>query len=925
MKFSNKILLIFLGFLLGIGTLLSLFLYNAATRTTELEITAHLQAQARYGIDKIDRLLFERSADVHVMAKDPYLIENLDKPDLLTARLLHYRNAHRFYLSISIYDSQRTKIADTSGLEIGQVVEENIWTKHVYGQKQLSIGEYIHVTEHAAIMVFAAPILDLHNNILGAMVAKMNTDLMYQVLGQLDFRTEDSEQIHIDLIDKQGFILYSNHHAQNELHKIDLNNLAHLNDHFYTYAHQKGYLSFKGNDWTLIAHLPIEQAFSSIFDMRNRAIVIGIVLLVISTVGVIAFSRQLIIPIQSLEKCAIKLGQGDFSVRAPILSSDEIGHLTRTFNQMAQLLEQQVSQMQEFKTIFDISADMIFVFEANTKQFIYVNQAASMQTSHEIEALLRMTPFDLLPTDKYIETKTLFKDLDQNKTSIFLYETNMLRQDGTIFPVEILIQHVQLNLYESHYISIARDITERKQTEQALQQAKEKAERANQTKTVFLSNMSHELRTPLNGILGYTQILKLDETLQERQREGINIIHRSGEYLLTMINDILDLSKIETDRLEVHNAEFQLPKLLQNIVELFQLRVQQKGIQFICNPSSDLPQIVLADETRLRQALVNILNNALKSTEQGEIRLEVYRITDSVIRFTVQDTGIGVSSQDIQQILNPFKQINARGFEIEGAGLGLTITKKIIDLMQGEFNIDSQLGQGSRFTIDLALPEIKCTQPHTMFDSSKVVTGYQGRKRVVFVIENEWESSQSLIDILNALGFKVFAFNHYQPAMVQIQETRPDIFISDLTLFIKYVEREKLVQSNIPIIVTAEDMYEYQHDNLDYNALISKPIHIEELLKQLQNALNIKWQYAEPDPAATIAEPQRYKLPQQQACIFYDLGRSGDIMGLIYEAEKLQQDPQFKPLAKQIIQLSKDFDADAVCQLVKPFMEQSAL
>jgi PAS domain S-box-containing protein len=930
MKFSNKILLLFLGSLLGIASFMSFFLYNAATNTTEQEIRAHLQARAVYGIDKIDRLLFERAADVQAMATDPYIVANAntDNTDLLTLRLLHYRNTYKFYLSISIYDKNQAKIADTSGLNIGQAPPDAIWVKRVFEQKKPSTAEDIIVSRQASVMIFAAPIFDMEQNILGAVVAEMNTDLIYQVLGQLNFRHDEMEKIniYIDLIDINNFVLYSNHDPQAVLkEKIDLSDTDHLQDHFYTYAYQEGYLDFEGNSWTLIAHLPREKAFSSIIQLRNQAITMGIILMVIATIAIFIFSRKLIVPIQSLEKFAVQLGEGDFSVRAPILSKDEIGHLTQTFNQMAQLLEQQVSQMQEFKTIFDISADMIFVFETNTQYFIYVNQATAMQTGYELNQLLHMTPYDLLPSSKSSEVHRLFQALQHSETNMHLFETELVRNDNTQFPVEILIQHVQLNDYESHYIAIARDISERKQAESALQHAKNKAERANQTKSVFLSNMSHELRTPLNGILGYTQILKLDDNLSQRQKEGVDIIHRSGEYLLTMINDLLDLSKIDSDTLELHNAEFHLPKLLNNIVELFQLRIQQKEVQFIFNPSAELPQIVLGDEARLRQTLSNILNNAFKSTEQGEIRLEVYPFDDK-IRFTVQDTGVGISQQNIQQVLHPFKQLDARGFEVEGAGLGLTITNKIVDLMQGNFTIDSQLGQGSRVTIDLPLFEIKQeNHPIEQLEDPKTITGYQGDNFTIFVVDDEWESRQTLVEILTALSFNVFSFSHYRQVIEPLQSIQPDVMICDLNLLVKCLKTKGLPIIDIPLIVTAEDMYEHQIDNLDYNALIAKPIHIEELLNQLQKILQINWQYASQNSSEKQVQPELYcQLSPQQANIFYDLGKSGDIMGLIDEAEKLKQEACLIPMAEQIIQLSKDFDADAICQLVEPFTDAAA-
>ncbi len=929
MKFANKILLLVLSFLLGTGILLSLFLYGAATKITEREIKARLHTHAVYGIDKINHLLFERTEDIHIIAKDLHIALNIKHEknnDLFMIRLLHYLNTYKFYLSLSIYDENKVKIADTSNLNIGQVTADRIWVTRVYDEKKPSIAEDIFIDKKTSVMIFAAPILNDENKVLGAVVAKIDTDMIYQVLGQLDFRDKESEKnnVYVDLIDFHGLLLYSNYNTKNILkEKIDLNKLDHLRAHFYTYAHQKGYLDFTGNNWTLIVHLPIEKAFASITQLRNQAISIALILLLLVVIGVSAFSRRLILPIQSLENFAIQLGQGDFSVRAPILSRDEIGHLTRTFNQMAQLLEQQVNQLQEFKKIFDIGADMIFVFEANTAHFIYTNQAVAQQSGYESEVLLHLTPYDLLPIDRYSETKRLLDALIHQENSTHLYESEMLRKDGVRFPVEILVQYVQLNVQESHYIFVARDITERKQTERALKAAKEKAERANQTKTAFLSNMSHELRTPLNGILGYTQILKLDNDLSERQREGIDIIHRSGEYLLTMINDILDLSKIESDNLELHQSEFQLIKLLNNIVDLFKMRVQQKGIQFIFNLSEDLPQMVYADEARLRQALINILGSALKSMEEGEIRLEVYRTMAGTIRFTVHDTGLGISKQNIKMIFNPFNQLDARGFEVERAGLGLTIANKIIKLMQGKFTIESQIGQGSCFTIDLVLEEIRTTIAQPL-PPTETIIGYQGQNFTIFIVDEEWESRQTLVEILLALEFTVHSFSQYREAVTQLEQIQPDVIIADLDLLIKCLKRGDLTITDIPLIVTTENIYEHQQDNLDYNALIAKPIHLEELFTQLQKVLNISWQYDKQHETKSESFTLRdCVLSQQKANIFYDLGRKGDIMGLIDEAEQLEQNPSLASLANQILQLAKDFDTDAICQLVEPFIEQT--
>jgi PAS domain S-box-containing protein len=919
MSFSNKILLLFLTVTLGIGLLLSWFLYHAATQTTALEIKISMQERANYGIDKIDRLLFERAASVRAIAQDPYIRANLTNPQLITTRLQHYRNAHRFYLSISFYNANKIKIADTSGLGIGHQASSDIWTYTVYQQRKISIAEQIQNTRQATTVLFAAPILDENQQVVAAIVTYMDTDSIYQVLGDLHFITSGLEKtdVFIDLIDKNNLLLYSNYRLHRGLNLIlDLTELRTTRQYFYTFAEQQGYLDFAGNKWKLIVHLPSDKAFASIIKLRNQAIYIASILLLIALLIIVSFARRLMRPIQILEQTAQQFGRGDFSVRCSLRSKDEIGDLSNTFNQMADLLEQQISQLGEFKTIFDISVDMIFIFAQDTYNFYHLNQSVSKNLGYSENELFNLTPFDLVPRTNHQTVRNLLQDLANSKMQTCLYETRLLRRDGSSFPAEISVQYVKLK-QNQHYVAIARDISERKQNEELLRQAKQKAELSNQMKTVFLSNMSHELRTPLNGILGYTQILRLEQNLSPQQKQGIDIIHNSGEYLLTMIHDILDLLKMEHGEIELHESDSHLPKLLQHIVELFKLRIQQRNIQFIFSFADDLPLMVMIDEVRLRQILINLLSNALKSTKQGEIRLEVYRF-EHKIRFTVQDTGCGISIHTIKQILSPLQQLDAQGFEIEGAGLGLSITKKIVELMHGKFFIESQPGQGTRFIVDLPLLEIPTSPNPQQFEPTNIIS-YYGPQYTIFIITHDWETRQLLTSALGSINFIVHTFNDYDQAMLPLQHIKPKIIIIELSFLVECLETEHEYLTNI--IVMAEKRYKHHNLNLDYNILI-KPIHLIELLNLLQQKLNLNWQYAD---AATIThEPgieYDFYLSPNQASIIYDLGRSGDVMALMQQAELLKQQPELSVFAEHILQLSREFDSDAICRLVEPFLE----
>ncbi|MEO0987164.1 MAG: ATP-binding protein, partial [Cyanobacteria bacterium J06639_14] len=249
-----------------------------------------------------------------------------------------------------------------------------------------------------------------------------------------------------------------------------------------------------------------------------------------------------------------------------------------------------------------------------------------------------------------------------------------------------------------------------------LKAAKEKADSANRAKSDFLTNMSHELRTPLNGILGYAQVLANANHLTPRDRRGVETIRQCGSHLLGLINDILDLAKIEASKLTLEPTEFHLPSLLQAVVDLISIKIKQKGIALIYQPSDQLPEGIVTDELRLRQVLINLLGNAVKFTETGSITLQVDSLHPSTLkpghcclRFQIIDTGIGISPENQQTLFRAFEQGGDLKKQAEGTGLGLAISQRIIRLMGGNIRVESQPGQGSKFyfTLELALAQQK--------------------------------------------------------------------------------------------------------------------------------------------------------------------------------------------------------------------------
>lgn len=284
-----------------------------------------------------------------------------------------------------------------------------------------------------------------------------------------------------------------------------------------------------------------------------------------------------------------------------------------------------------------------------------------------------------------------------------------------------------------------------------LQKAEKTAQSANRAKSDFLANMSHELRTPLNGILGYAQILKRDKSLTNSQKDNVGIIYQCGDHLLNLINDILDLSKIEARKMELHPTDFHFPEFLQGIAEICRIRADQKGICLIFEQITQLPTGVKADEKRLRQALINLLGNAVKFTETGGVAFKV-GYHEGKIRFQVEDTGVGMASEQLEEIFLPFQQVGDHSRKAEGTGLGLAITRQLVQMMGGKIQVKSTFGKGSIFFFDLDLPEVS-QYADIVKEEQRNIQGFNGYKRKVIVADDRPENRSILVKMLSPLGF----------------------------------------------------------------------------------------------------------------------------------------------------------------------------
>ncbi|MEG4853831.1 ATP-binding protein [Microcoleus sp. B5-D4] len=480
-----------------------------------------------------------------------------------------------------------------------------------------------------------------------------------------------------------------------------------------------------------------------------------------------------------------------------------------------------------------------------------------------------------------------------------------------------------------------------------LKEAKIAADTANHAKSEFLANMSHELRTPLNGILGYSQIMERDKTTTPKQKDAIHIIHQCGSHLLTLINDILDISKIEASKMELDSSSFNFSSFLIGVVEMCRIRAEQKEITFSYQVLNQLPNAVYADEKRLRQVLINLLGNAIKFTEKGGVIFKVGVIgtgEDSdqsqltKIRFHIQDTGIGMAPEQLEKIFLPFEQVGNSQQKAEGTGLGLAIAQKIVQLMGGEIKVESILGQGSIFSFDLELnPSSEfITQPSP--NTSINLTGFKGNKNKILLVDDRLENRGFIRSFLEPLGFKIMEACNGQEGLNKAIDFQPDMIITDLVMPVMdgFEMSRRFRKSSdfkdVILIASSASVFEFDRQNSQEagcNEFLSKPIQVEELLEVLKNYLQIEWIYDQPadlkiaqqEGFTNLLNVQSGELvipPSTELVALFNAARIGDIEVVEQEADRLKQiDGNYLPFANKILQFAKNFEEKELLAFVK--------
>ncbi|HEY8094765.1 MAG TPA: PAS domain S-box protein [Methylobacter sp.] len=620
-------------------------------------------------------------------------------------------------------------------------------------------------------------------------------------------------------------------------------------------------------------------------------------------------------------------------------AEDEIRALNADLEQrVLERTEELRQQTRYLRTLID-TLPMRAWLKDKESRFLVVNQAMALACAHSVNDLVGKSDLDCWPreyAESYLASDSEVMSTGQRKTveepfvdvrnDVFWVETfkaPVLDEDGSVLGT----------------VGISRDISDRKAMETAREDALAEAERLAKLRSEFMARMSHELRTPLNGILGYSQILLGENRGNERQSAMLNVIQQSGDYLLNLINDILDFAKIEAGKQELNLSDVPLHRFLRNLAGIITIKAEQKEVVFVCDVAADVPAGIRVDETRLRQVLLNLLSNAVKYSERGKVTLKVTVLkkpspegeeAHGLLRFEVQDNGIGINAGQLETIFRAFEQAGDR-LHRTGTGLGLPISRELIRLMGSDIQVSSRVGEGSTFWFDLDAPVVEVCGD--IMADEQHVAGYQGLRRRVLVVDDVNENRALLIDILSRLGFETFEAANGRECLDSVETQMPDLILLDMVMpemdGLETVRRLRRLPGfgQTPIIAVSASASGYdvaEAMKAGVNVFLSKPIDIKRLMAQLAVLLKLDWIYALPETGGLPQQRFNESLiapPLDEMNILHRLAQEGGMRDIIRYATHLEElDQRYRLFAAQLRALAQGYQSKAILDLVERYI-----
>ena len=685
--------------------------------------------------------------------------------------------------------------------------------------------------------------------------------------------------------------------------------------------------------WALIAEIDASEAYGAITAQKSM---MGILALT-SIMAIIGFSLLLTgyitNPIIRLADKASDIStHRDLNQRIEFESSDEVGVLASAFNSMIQSLKTYYDGLEEtnrslnaemarrrkaedkYRGIFENAVEGIFQTTPQG-QFISSSPSLASMLGYDSPDELMGSISDL-GKQLYADAgrrKELLSRLEQEDT-ISNYESRLRRKDGRIIWASLNVRAVRdtagrLSVLEG----FLTDITARKQAEEALQKhreqleeqvqartaeltiAKEQAESANKAKSEFLANMSHELRTPLNAIIGYSQLMQRETSLTHEQRDYLETIGSSGEHLLALINDVLDISKIEAKKVTLNIDTFDLHGLINDLKVMFISSMEARRLHFELIGIDKVPRYVISDRSKLRQVLVNLLDNAIKFTPNGGITLRMERLDAGSsldddhcgLRFEVQDTGVGIVKNEQDRLFRYFEQTASGRRTESGSGLGLAISRDYVRMMGGDITVTSKEGEGSLFSFEIVIREGRASDIKDINRFQKSVIGIEHSLHPprILVAEDKDESRILLVKLLQNVGFEVQGAANGLAATEVFRRWRPDFIWMDIRMPVmdgyEATRRIRAMQleageSRIPIVALTAHALKKEREQILASGctdVVRKPFHAQEIFAVMEKHLGLTYVYEKEPTRMENAEVEAQVSPDQLAALPLDLKR----------------------------------------------------
>lgn len=720
----------------------------------------------------------------------------------------------------------------------------------------------------------------------------------------------------------------------------------------------------------------LEVVFSNYFieqnlaQLRNTFLMLSALVFALMIGLAIVVSQIALKPLQELMTGVQHLAAGDLSFRIPLQSQDELGKLAIAFNAMTDELNLYHDHLQEL--VDKRTAELKSVNEHLYQEINERKRAEKALRVSETELLalfagmtdvviklnregryLKIAPTspELLykPADELIG-KTLHEIFPQDQADIFMEHIRQCLETQMLVTLEYGLNIGETKVWFDGRIApmsndtvvfVARDITVRKQFEVQLNKAKEAAEAANRAKSDFLSNMSHELRTPLNAILGFTELMTRDLSLSHDLMDNLKTIGRSGEHLLSLINDVLELSKIEAGRIVLNQENIDLHRLLLGLEEMFQLRAQEKGLFLNFERGIDIPQYIRTDQNKLRQILINLLGNAVKFTETGGITLRVTNKKPSegtqtngcFLHFEVVDTGMGIARDEQGKIFDAFFQTNSQQSSYQGTGLGLPISQKYANIMGGVLVVNSEVARGTSFTFDTPVELVDGTESSQLTRRVAGLEAGQPAFRLLVVEDNE-DNRNLLVKLLQTVGFDVQEAANGQDAIEIWDKWQPHLIWMDMRMPVmdgyEATTQIKTSQAGNNTVIIALTASAFEEDRLRMikhgcNDFVHKPFRESVIFEMIHKHLGALYVYEEDDKgrkSESLIEKMSYEdlltfindLPDEIIIKLKEATELSDVAMIDHVIENIRT--RSVQLADALSALAEDFNYDKILALI---------